>query len=333
MSSNIKNKVKKKKIEKSKDWSKYFSKFFSGFGWWMLISIIILSNISLTSDNNIIKFLYPKNINEINITSKHLKDNSALINLIKEINEFSISDCKVFPPTEQEKTSGITHGGGGARPSIQSTNPDSVVGSRKKNVKNNIQNKITGLLAIIKVFIYGMDTEYFKKYLQYYNCELIRTTLRFQNKYINSILEEANDLFKVKDNDKKKYVLFKKLFSVIWNYILPFIVFILKPIGVFILGYLKFVWTIIELTFEEGGYGFTGKLIFSFINGFIMFIFVFIMFIIQILIHIFTFTLLPLFIIKSDSDNSLIHIFGKNFIPLIILLLLFLRPFFIYLFN
>lgn len=313
MSSNIKNKVKKK--NKSVD----LSKLGTGFGWWALISTIIISYISLTADNNIIKFLYPKNINEINITSKLLKDNSSLINLIKEINFFSISECK------QEETSNTYNAQGGASSSIKGV--ENVIQVKGKENKGLGNKGLGWLFKIIKfIFVGGMDTEYFMKYLQDYNCKLIRYTLKFQNKYINSFLEEVNDLFKVNDNDKN---LIKKTIFIIWNFIQPIIVFILKPIIVFILGYLKFIWKIIVLTFEKGGYGFTGKLIFSFINGVIMNIFVLIMFIIQILIHIFTFTLLPLFIIKPDNNNHPINIFENKFVPFIILLLLFLIPFFI----
>ena len=310
---NINNKVKNR--QKPFDWSKLIS----GCIWWIITTMIITSFISLTCDSNIIDFLYPKTEN-INIESNNILKN-PFTNLIKEINNKIFVDCNYLNSESGEKSNLQEKLGRGV--SVTGAN------GRGFNSSNNYSNSVISkfLNFFLKFEIINQDDmEYFSKYLKEYNCELIKETLLFQNKIINIVL----NIFKEDKNDN---------FRNISKIIISPIMFVLKPIIVFILGYSKFFYKIIELILDDKKtkkYDIFIRFIFSIINGTIINLFViFPIFIIKIIIHIFTFTLLPLFIMKNNCHSNVINIINKQGMKpfLGLMFILFNIPFFIYLIN
>lgn len=306
---NINNKVKNR--QKPFDWSKLIS----GCIWWIITTMIITSFISLTCDSNVIDFLYPKTEN-INIESNNILKN-PFTNLIKEINNKIFVDCNYLNQKKNIDIVGGANGGG--------LNKMNRIGHSSKEHGSGPINKIINFITKFEI-INPEDMEYFSKYLKEYNCELIKETLLFQNKIINIVL----NIFKEDKNDN---------FRNISKIIISPIMFVLKPIIVFILGYFKFFYKIIELILDDKKttkYDIFIRFIFSIINGTIINLFViFPIFIIKIIIHIFTFTLLPLFIMKNNCHSNVINIINKEGMKpfLGLMFILFNIPFFLYLIN
>ena len=310
---NINNKVKNR--QKKFDWSKLIS----GSIWWIIITIIITSFISITCDNKIINFLYPTklitNINTVNL----LEEENHFIKLIKDINNIIFFNCKTL--NEEEKEEKV--GGGLNHLEIE---------DQKNNTSRSSNRGIGGIFKFVNFFFTGKlinktTMEIFTNYLKEYNCELFTETLQFQNEYVNNFLS----IFK--ENKEKKENNFRNISKII---ISP-IIFVLKPIIVFILGYFKFFLKLLQLTLRYNeNYDLFFKFIFGIVDGILMNLFVFFpIFILQIIIHIFTFTLLPLIIINNNSKFSIMNILNnegmKPFLGL--MFILFNIPFFNYLIN
>lgn len=195
------------------------------------------------------------------------------------------------------------------------------------NQNNNNQNNL--LFSLLKIF--GIDingsVNSFENYFKKYNCDLIINTLKSQTEMTNNILK----IFEEKSNINENFRNITKIL------VAP-IMFIMKPFVLFFWGYLELFREIINKTIfdNSSGYNLLFKMVFSFINFFIINFFVILpVFSIKVLIHLFTFTLLPFIIMKNNCNSNINNIISKKGVKpfLLLLFVLFNIPFWSSIYN